>query len=144
MSINDPNAIRALLSAPRRIAVVGASANPARASNGVMRFLRDQGHDVIGVNPAHAGTDIDGIPVVATLDAIHPPPDMVDIFRASEAAGGVVDEAIEVGATAVWMQLGVIDEAAAERASAAGLTVAMDDCPKIAIPRLGIGPVRRA
>jgi uncharacterized protein len=138
MAINNEDDIRELLGQPRRIAVVGASPNSARASNHVLRFLIEQGHDVIAVNPGHVGKDIHGAPVVASLSDIEPPAHMVDIFRNSDAAAGVVDEAIAHGAKAVWMQLGVINQPAAETADAAGLTVVMDRCPKIEIPRLGL------
>ena len=138
MAINDEHEIRELLSQPRRIAVVGASPNPSRASNEVLGFLVRQGHDVIAVNPGHAGGTIHGAPVVATLANVEPPAEIVDIFRNSADAGQAVDEAIVHGAKAVWMQLGVINEAAAKRADAAGLTVVMDRCPKIEIPRLGL------
>jgi uncharacterized protein len=138
MAINDEAAIRTLLGQPRRIAVVGASPNPARDSNRVLAFLVAQGHDVIAVNPGHAGSMIHGAPVVATLRDIHPCAEMVDIFRNSDAAGETVDEAIAHGAKAVWMQLGVINPPAAARAEAAGLTVVMDRCPKIEVPRLGL------
>jgi predicted CoA-binding protein len=138
MAINDEAEIRALLGQKRRIAVVGASPNPARASNEILAFLLRQGHDVIAVNPGHAGKTIHGAPVVATLADVEPPAELVDIFRNSEDAGGAVDEAIVHGAKAVWMQLGVINEAAAKRADSAGLTVVMDRCPKIEIPRLGL------
>lgn len=138
MAINDDAEIRELLGQPRRIAVVGASPNPARPSNGVLAFLVRQGHDVIAVNPGHAGTTIHGAPVVATLADVEPPADIVDIFRASDQAGAAVDEAIVQGAKAVWLQIGVIDDAAAKRAAAAGLTVVMDRCPKIEAPRLGL------
>ncbi len=138
MAINDEGEIRELLSQPRRIAVVGASPNPARPSNGVLAFLVGQGHDVIAVNPGHAGGTIHGAPVVATLANVEPPAELVEIFRNSEDAGAAVDEAIVHGAKAVWMQIGVINDAAAKRAEAAGLTVVMDRCPKIEIPRLGL------
>ena len=138
MAINDESEIRELLGQKRRIAVVGASPNPARASNGVLAFLIAQGHDVIAVNPGHAGKTINGAPVVATLADVEPPAEIVDIFRNSDDAGSAVDEAIVHGAKAVWMQLGVINDAAAKRADAAGLTVVMDRCPKIEIPRLGL------
>ena len=138
MAINDEAEIRNLLSQPRRIAVIGASPNPARASNEVLAFLVAQGHDVIAVNPGHAGSTIHGAPVVATLANVEPPAELVDIFRNSEDAGAAVDEAIVHGAKAVWMQLGVINETAAKRADTAGLTVVMDRCPKIEIPRLGL------
>ena len=138
MAINDEAEIRELLSQRRRIAVVGASPNPARASNEVLAFLIRQGHDVIAVNPGHAGSTIHGAPVVATLANVEPPAEIVDIFRNSDQAGAAVDEAIVHGAKAVWMQIGVIDAAAAKRANAAGLTVVMDRCPKVEIPRLGL------
>lgn len=138
MAINDENEIRALLGEPRRIAVVGASPNPARASNEVLAFLIRQGHDVIAVNPGHAGKTIHGAPVVATLADVEPPAEIVDIFRNSADAGAAVDEAIVHGAKAVWLQIGVIDREAARRANDAGLAVVMDRCPKIEIPRLGL------
>ncbi len=138
MAINDESEVRVLLGQKRRIAVVGASPNPARASNEVLAFLLRQGHDVIAVNPGHAGKTIHGAPVVATLADVEPPAEIVDIFRNSDDAGSAVDEAIVHGAKAVWMQLGVINDAAAKRADAAGLTVVMDRCPKIEIPRLGL------
>lgn len=138
MAINDEGEIRNLLGQPRRIAVVGASPNPARPSNGVLAFLVAQGHDVVAVNPGHAGSTIHGAPVVASLADVEPPAEIVDIFRNSEAAGGAVDEAIVHGAKAVWMQMGVVNQAAAERAEKAGLTVVMDRCPKVEIPRLGL------
>lgn len=138
MARNDEAEIRELLSSKRRIAVVGASPNPARASHGVLCYLVDQGHDVIAVNPGHAGKTICGAPVVATLADVEPSAEIVDIFRNSEDAGKAVDEAIVHGAKAVWMQLGVINEDAAKRAEAAGLTVVMDRCPKIEIARMGL------
>ena len=138
MAINDEGEIRDLLGQPRRIAVVGASPNPARASNEVLAFLIRQGHDVIAVNPGHAGKTIHGAPVVATLADVEPPAEIVDIFLNSADAGAAVDEAIVHGAKAVWMQIGVIDEAAAQRAETAGLTVVMNRCPKVEIPRLGL------
>lgn len=138
MAINDDGEIRELLGQKRRIAVVGASPNPARPSNGVLAFLVAQGHDVIAVNPGHAGKTIHGAPVVATLADVEPPAELVDIFRNSADAGAAVDEAIVHGARAVWMQMGVIDETAAARADHAGLVVVMDRCPKVEIPRLGL------
>jgi uncharacterized protein len=138
MPLTNDADIAALLRRTRVIAMVGASDRPERASNGVMRFLLQQGYHVIPVNPALAGASLFGQSVVATLSQIEQPIDLVDIFRNSDAAGESVDAAIAVGAKAVWMQLGVINEDAAARAEASGLSVVMDRCPKIEIPRLGI------
>ncbi|HTI84789.1 MAG TPA: CoA-binding protein [Acetobacteraceae bacterium] len=129
--------IRAILTETRRVAVVGASDKSWRPSNGVFRFLLEQGYHATPVNPLLAGRTIHGRTVVASL-AEAAPLEMVDIFRASANAGAAVDEAIRFGARIVWMQLGVIDHAAAGRARAAGLTVVMDRCPAIELPRLGI------
>lgn len=138
MRIEENADIRALLRRTRRIAMIGASANPDRPSYGVMRFLLARGYTVIPVNPGIAGQQIQGVTVAADLGDIHPPVDMVDIFRAPDAAGAAVDAAIAHGATSVWLQLGVINNAAAQRAVDAGLAVVMDRCPKIEIARLGI------
>lgn len=129
--------IREILSSVQTIAVVGWSPKPDRPSHGVAAFLRRQGYRVIPVNPGQAGETALGETVVATL-AEAGPVDMVDIFRRSEEAGAVADEAVRTGAKVVWMQLGVVDEAAAERARAAGLRVVMNRCPAIEIPRLGL------
>lgn len=138
MPLESDEDIAALLTGTRRIALVGASAKPERASNRIMKFLLDQGYDVIPVNPGLAGQQLHGVPVAESLDAVDGPIDMVDIFRNSKNAGPVVDEAIAVGAGSVWLQLGVINRPAVERAEAAGLRVVMDKCPKIEIPRLGL------
>ena len=130
--------LRDLLASMHTIAVVGASPRPHRPSHGVMRYLQRQGYRAIPVNPFAAGDTILGERCVATLGDIAEPVDMVDIFRRSEMAGTVVDEAIAIGAKAVWMQLGVVDEAAAARAEANGLKVVMNRCPAIEIPRLGL------
>jgi len=129
--------IRDILTTVETIAVVGWSPNPDRPSHRVAAFLAARGYRVIPVNPGQAGTTALGEVVRASL-AEAGPVDMVDIFRRSEEAGGVVDAAIAHGAKVVWMQLGVIDDAAAARAEAAGLRVVMDRCPAIEIPRLGL------
>ncbi len=133
--------IAELLTSARTIAMVGASDRPGRPSNGVMRALQDHGYRVIPVNPNITGEHLYGEFVWRELSQIGVPIDIVDIFRRSEAAGQAVDQAIAVGAKAVWMQLGVIDEAAAKRAEAAGLKVVMDRCIKIEILALGIPPI---
>ena len=141
MPLTADRDIADLLQNARTIALVGASDNPGRASFGVMKFLQDQGYRVIPVNPRITGEHVHGEFVWRELGQIGEPIDIVDIFRNSEDAGTAVDEAIAVGAKAVWMQLGVIDEAAAARAKAAGLKVVMDHCPKIEIARLGLPAV---
>ena len=130
-----------LLRSVRTIALVGASDRPDRPSHGVMKFLQDHGYRVIPVNPTITGEHIHGEYVWRELSQIGEPIDMVDIFRRPIAAGEAVDEAIAVGAKAVWLQLGVINEAAAARAEAAGLKVVMDRCPKIEIMRHRLQPV---
>lgn len=133
--------IKALLEQTRTIALVGASDRPDRPSYGVMATLQAHGYRVIPVNPQITGEHIHGEFVFRDLHQLGDPIDMVDVFRRSDKVGEVVDEAIAIGAKAVWMQLGVIDEAAAARAEAAGLKVVMDRCPAIDLPRLGVAPV---
>lgn len=133
--------IKALLEGARTIAMVGASDRPDRPSYGVMRMLQEHGYRVIPVNPQITGEHVHGEFVFRDLNQIGEQIDIVDIFRRPQAAGEAVDEAIAVGAKAVWMQLGVINEEAAARAEAAGLTVVMDRCPAIEIPRLGVAKI---
>jgi predicted CoA-binding protein len=130
-----------LLANARTIAMVGASDRPDRASHGVMKFLQDRGYRVIPVNPQITGQHLHGEFVWRELAQIGEPIDIVDIFRRPMAAGEAVDEAIAIGAKAVWLQLGIINEDAAARAEAAGLKVVMDRCPKIEIPRLDVPKV---
>ena len=141
MPLTRDEDISQLLKEARTIALVGASDNPGRASFGVMKFLQNQGYRVIPVNPRITGEHVHGEFVWRELAQIGEPIDIVDIFRNSEDAAGTVDEAIAVGAKAVWMQLGVVNEAAAAKAEAAGLKVVMDRCPKIEIARLGLAKV---
>ena len=138
MPLTDPARIKTLLEETRTIALIGASDRPDRPSYGVMRFLQDHGYRVIPVNPQITGEHVHGEYVWRDLAQIGEPIDMVDIFRRPQAAGEAVDQAIAAGAKSVWMQLGVVNHDAAARAEAAGLTVVMDRCPAIDIPRLGV------
>ncbi len=144
MPLTRDEDIRALLEETRTIAMVGASDRPNRPSNGVMLLLQRHGYRVIPVNPRITGEHIHGEFVFRELDQIGVPLDMVDIFRKSEDASAVVDAAIAAGAKSVWMQLDVVDHAAAARAEAAGLKVVMDRCPAIEIRRLGLAPLAAA
>ena len=141
MPLTRDEDIYELLANARTIAMVGASDRPDRPSYGVMKFLQDRGYRVIPVNPQITGEHVHREFVFRELSQLGDPIDMVDIFRNSAAAGEAVDQAIAVGAKAVWMQLGVINEEAAARAEAAGLKVVMNRCPAIEIPRLGVGPI---
>ncbi len=132
-----PNSlIREILREVKVIAMVGASANWNRPSYFAMKYLQRKGFRVIPVNPKEAGTEILGETVYAKLGEIPEKIDMVDVFRGAEAALGIADEAIEIGARVLWMQLGVRNDEAAARAEAAGLTVVMNRCPKIEYGRL--------
>lgn len=141
MPLTTDAEITDLLSSIRTIALVGASDRPDRPSYRVMQFLQEHGYRVLPVNPAITGEHIHGEFVWRELSEIGDRIDMVDIFRRSADAGDAVDQAIAAGAKSVWMQLGVVDDAAAMRAEAGGLKVVMDHCPKIEIERLSLPPV---
>jgi predicted CoA-binding protein len=128
--------LRGILRQVRTIAMVGASPNWNRPSFFAMKYLQHKGYRVIPVNPTAAGQTILGEKAYASLKDIPEPVDMVDIFRNSEAAGPITDEAIAIGAKVLWMQLGVRNDDAAKRAEAAGVTVVMNRCPKIEYGRL--------
>ncbi len=133
-----------ILRSVKTIAMVGASSDPTKFSYGVLRVLSETGYDMIPVNPREAGTEIRGLPVVASLEEIERPIDMVEVFRASSALMGIAHEAIGVGAMVLWSQIGVVDKEAARLAEDAGLKVVMNRCPKIELfrpfwkPRLGL------
>jgi uncharacterized protein len=130
------DAVHELLTATRTWAVVGASPDPTRDSHRVLRALLSWGFDVVPVNPRCE--EVAGLPAVPSLADLPPSRriDVVDVFRRSSEAGRHVDEAIAIGARGVWLQLGVVDEAAAERARSSGLLVVMDRCPMIEYPKL--------
>ena len=130
--------LRDILTSVRTIAVVGASPRRERPSRGVMAYLQRRGYRTIPVNPNAAGVAINGETVYARLPDVPEPIDMVDVFRRTEMASGVVDEAIAAGAKVIWMQLGVRDDTAAARGETRGLKVVMNRCPAIEIPRLGL------
>jgi len=138
---NYPDALIArILRSIKTIAMVGASPNESRPSYFAMKYLLDKGFKIIPVNPGVAGKDILGQKVYASVSELPLPVDMIDIFRNSEAAGPITDEVIankdRLGVKILWMQLGVINQEAAARAEAAGLTVIMNRCPKIEYGRL--------
>jgi predicted CoA-binding protein len=141
MPLTRDEDIKDLLDSARTIALVGASDRPDRPSYQVMKTLQDHGYRVIPVNPQITGEHIHGEFVFRDLSQLGDRIDIVDIFRNSAAAGEVVDQAIAVGAKAVWMQLGVINTEAAARAEAAGLRVVMDRCPAMEIPKLGVAKI---
>ena len=130
--------LTALLSTPARWAVVGLSTNTSRAAYGVAAYLQRLGHTIVPVHPD--APTVHGEQGYASLDQVPGSIDVVDVFVASHRAGPVVDEAIRIGARAVWLQLGVHDAAAEQRAVEAGVTLVTDVCPQIEGPRLGVHP----
>lgn len=134
MPIHSDNEIRAILTSVKSIAVVGASNKPFRDSNGIADYLIRAGYDVIPVNPAYQETN--GRKCFPDLGAIGKPVDMVDVFRNPDAVDEVVDQAIAAKAKVLWLQLGVVNEAAAKRAEASGITVIMDRCIAVEHGRL--------
>ena len=136
----EDSTIRGILRSVHTIAMVGASGNWVRPSNFAMKYLQGKGFRVIPVNPGSAGKQILGETCYGSMSEIPDQIDMIDVFRSSEAAAGIVDEVIPItadkGIKVIWMQLGVRNDAAGARAEAAGLTVVMDRCPKIEYGRL--------
>ena len=128
--------LRELLSSARTIALVGASSDPRRPAHGVMKFLLRRGFHVIPVSPAE--TDVLGQKAYASLTEIPEPVDIVDVFRRAEATPDIADEAVAIGAKALWLQLGIASEEAARRAAAGGLVVVMDRCIAVTTRELGI------
>lgn len=135
-ALNEPDLIHRLLTAPGTWAVVGCSPDPGRDSHRIAALLKSRGHKIVPVNPS--ADEILGEGAHPSVGDVSGEVTVVDVFRRSDQAGSHVDEAIEKGAEAVWLQLGVIDVEAAERAEAAGLGVVMDRCPAIEYRRLGI------
>jgi uncharacterized protein len=144
MPLTRSEDIAQLLTNARTIAMVGASDRPDRPSHGVMKFLQSHGYRVLPVNPQITGEHVHGEFVWRELAQIGEPIDIVDIFRRPQAAGEAVDQAIAVGAKAVWLQLGIVNEEAAQRAEQARLQVIMDRCIKIEIMRLRIPKIERS
>lgn len=134
MLITADTELKRLFETVRTIAVVGCSPRPERPGHYVTKYLQDLGYRIIPVNPGQ--TEILGEKCYASLRDIPEPVDMVDCFRRAEDIPPVVEDAIAIGAKFVWMQLGIVNEEAAQRAMAAGIEVVMDRCPKIDYPRL--------
>lgn len=141
MPVDHPDELRRILTEVRTLALVGASDKQHRDSYRVMAYLQGRGYRVIPVNPRLAGKTLLGETVYDAVSAIPEPIDMVDVFLNPSRLGPVVDDAIASKASVLWLQLGVINEAEAARAEAAGMTVVMDHCPKQEIPRLGVPPI---
>ena len=132
--------IRDVLTSVRSIAVLGASPNPSRPSNGVTGFLISRGYKVFAVNPGHAGKIIAGAATFAELNDLPEPVDMVDVFRAPQHLPSIIQSVLHMPVLpkVIWTQLNVRDDHAARQAESAGLTVIQDRCPAIEIPRLGL------
>lgn len=128
--------LRHLLSSTRTIALVGASSDPERPAHGVMKFLLRRGFHVIPVSPGE--TEVLGQKAYASLGEIPEPVDIVDVFRRAEATPGIADDAVAIGAKALWLQLGIVSDEAARRAAAGGLVVVMDRCIAVTSRELGI------
>jgi len=141
MPSNQPDQMRAILERVRTIALVGASEKTNRPSHEVMEFMQQHGYRMIPVNPRLEGQKVLGETVYGDIASIPEPVDMVELFLAPERTDAVIDQAIELKVPVLWLQIGVINEAGAARAEAAGLTVVMDRCPKQEIPRQGIPSV---
>jgi uncharacterized protein len=139
--VNPPDPVlRQILVDARTVAIVGASANPARPSNRIMKNLMTAGYRVIPVNPHE--TEVLGERAYPSLAAIGEPVDLVDVFRRPEATPAIADEAVAIGARVLWLQLGISNDDAARRATAGGLTVVMDACIGVVHARLGVPPRR--
>ena len=138
MPLETDQDIARLLTETKRIALVGASAKPERASNRILKFMIDQGYDVVPVNPGLAGQALHGAEVVSSLDAIDGQIDMVDIFRRSDAVPPIVTAALArwPKLQTIWMQIGVLNAEATAEAQARGVDVVQDRCPKIEYQRL--------
>ena len=132
----DDQFIDDILKTVKTIAVVGASPNKDRVSHRIMVMLKDQGYDVLPVNPRPGLEDIAGMKVYPSLAAIDQPVDMVDVFRRSEYLMDIAKETVAIGAKVLWGQLGVVDHAAAQYAEENGVKVVMDRCPKIELMRM--------
>ena len=137
-SWQDPEAVRFMLEDCQTWAVVGLSGDPSRTAYSIARLLQDRGKRIVPVHPAAAGGDLEvlGERAYPTLADVPFPIDVVNVFRRSEAAGQFADEAVAVGAKAVWFQLGVVDEDAFRRTTQTGVQMVMDTCPAMEWPRL--------
>ena len=134
----EPEVLATIFRSVKTIAVVGASEQAHKASFSVIMHLQAYGYEVFAVNPRTSATDIAGATVFTSLGAIEGRVDMVDVFRPSGELLGVAQQAIAIGAKVLWAQLAIYDDAAAELAERAGLTVVMDRCPKIELPKLAL------